>query len=224
MDNEMKAIKKEMRLVIRSITINLKIIIVFGLLGVFISFFTLLIPISDMYKASSAVCSTLFNDNYDNTKSVRLMANFMDLFESSLIQDKIVEVTGNSVTKKELVQMTKIKKSTSSTVLTITTNHKNPAIAIETANAIAHVLIIETDRLFETASGIKVLDRAYNAGYAYKSKSIHIVIGILLTFLFFSGCCVYYIVKTLSSDKALFIEDCTLDGKLEVIGVIPLAK
>ena len=224
MENEMKAIKKEMRLVTRSIIINIKTIIIFGLMGTFISFFSLLIPINDMYKASSAVCSTLFNDNYDNTKSVRLMANFMDLFESSLIQDKIVEVTGNSITKKELVSMTNIKKSTSSTVLTIITKHNNPAVAVETANAIAHVLIIETDKLFETSSGIKILDRAYKAEYSYKGNTIHIIICFLLTFLFICGSCVYYIVKTLSSDKVLFIEDCTLDGTLEVIGVIPYAK
>lgn len=224
MDTEMKAMKIEMRLVVRSIIINFKTIIIFGLMGVFISFFTLLIPINDMYKATSAVCSTLFNDNFDNTKSVRLLANFVDLFESSKIQDKIVEVTGNSITKKELVKMANLKKSSSSTVLTITTSHKNPAIAIETANAIAHVLIIETDKLFETPSGIKILDRPYEAEYAYKSKVVHVVIGILLAFMFFSGACIYYIVQTLSSDKVLFVEDCTMEGSLEIMGIIPFAK
>jgi len=224
METEMKSIKKEMRLVIRSITINIRIIAIVGLMGAFISLFTLLIPIDDMYKATSAVCSTIFNDNYDNTKSVRLIGNFMDLFESTLIQDKIVEVTGNSIIKDDLEKIVKIKKSTSNTVLAITAQHKNPAIAVEIANAIAHVLIIETDKLFETSSGIKILDRAYIAGYAYKSKTVHIVICILLTFMFVAGSFVYYILKTLSSDKVLFIEDCTLDGVLNVIGVIPYAK
>ena len=220
----MKAIKKEMRLVMRSIMLNIRIIAIIGLMGACISLFTLLIPIDNMYKATSAVCSTIFNDNYDNTKSVRLMSNFMDLFDSSHIQDKIVEVTGNSITKKELVRMTNLKKSTSSTVLTINTRHNNPAIAIETANAIAHVLIIETDKLFETPSGIKVLDRAYDADFEYTGKNVHILIGILITFLFIAGSCIYYIVKTLSSDKVLFIEDCTLEGTLEIMGVIPYAK
>lgn len=224
MDSEMMVIKNQMRLVVRSITINIRIIIIFGLMGTFISFFTFLIPIDNMYKATASVCSTLFSDNYDNTKSVRLMANFMDLFESTLIQNKVVDVTGNSITIEELINMTSLIKSPSSTVLTIATRHKNPAIAIETANAIAHVLIIETDKLFETPSGIKILDRAFIAGFEYTSNRMHFIVAFLLAFLFVAGACIYYIIKTLSSDKVLFIEDCTLDGTLEVMGVIPYGK
>jgi len=224
MDTEMKALKKEMRLVISTIFINIRVILIIGLMGLCISFFALLIPIDNMYMANSSVCSTLFNDNYDNTKSVRLMSSFMDLFESSLVQDKILEVIGNSVSRDELNRMTSMKKSTSSTLLSITTRHKNPAVAIETANAIAYVLIIETDKLFETSSGIKVLDRATNAVYAYTSRNIHILISIVLTLLSLSGSCIFYIIKTLSSDKVLFIEDCTMDNTLEIIGVIPYAK
>ena len=224
METEMKALKKEMKFVINTILINIKIIVIFGFLGLFISLFSILVPIDNMYKASSSVCSTLFNDNYDNTKSVRLMSNFMDLFESALIQNKIVTVMGNSITTEDLVKMTSLKKTTSSTILTITTRHKNPAIAIETANSIAHVLIIEADKLFETPSGIKVLDKASGVGYAYKGRNIHILISILFSFMFFTGSCIYYIVKALSSDKVLFIEDCTLDGKVEIMGVIPFSK
>jgi len=31
----------------------------------------------------------------------------------------------------------------------------------------------------------------------------------------------YFIYITLASDKLLFIEDCTMDGTLELMGVIP---
>jgi len=152
------------------------------------------------------------------------MASFMDLFESTLIRNKIIEVMGNSVSLKEFKRMTSLKNSTSSTILTITARHKNPAVAMETANATAHVLIIETDKLFETPSGIKVLDRAEEVDFAYKGSTIRIIISILFTIMFFSGACIYYIVKTLSSDKVLFIEDCTMDGTMEIIGVIPFSK
>jgi len=224
METEMNAIKKEMRFVISTILVNIKTIALLGLLGAFVSLLTLLFPIDNMYKASSSVCSTLFNDNYDNTKSVRLMANFMDLFESSLIQNKIIEVTGLTTQTKDFKRLVNLKNSPSSTILAITARHKNPAIAVEIANATAHIMIIEADRLFETPSGIKVLDKAYIAEYAYKSKTIHMLICFIITFMFFAGACIYYIVKALSSDKVLFIEDCTMDGELEIIGVIPFSK
>ena len=220
-NTEMKALKKEMRLIISTILNNIRIIIVFGFIGFFVSMLGTLIPIDNMYQANSAVCSTLFSDNYDNTKSVRLLAAFVDLFESSIIQDKIIAAAGNSISRDELGAMTTLKQSTSKTILTIITRHKDPAIAIKIANAIAHVLIIETDKLFETPSGIKVLDKATEADYAYSAMKIYILICFFSTFLSAIGCCVYFIVKTLTSDKILFIEDCTMDGSMEIIGVIP---
>ena len=220
-NTEMKALKKQMRLIISTVLNNIRIIIVFGFIGFFVSMLGTLIPIDNMYQANSAVCSTLFSDNYDNTKSVRLLAAFMDLFDSSLIQDKIVAAAGNSISRAELAGMTTLRQSTSRTILTINTRHKDPAIAIKTANAIAHVLIIETDRLFDSPSGIKVLDKATDAGYAYRAIRIYILICFLSTFLSAFGCCIYFIAKTLTSDKILFIEDCTMDGSMEIMGVIP---
>jgi len=117
--------------------------------------------------------------------------------------------------------MTKMKPSTSKTILTITTRNNDPAVAIKMANAIAYVLIVETDKLFESQSGIKILDKATDAAYAYKGTTIYILICFFATFLSAFGCCIYFIVKTLTSDKILFIEDCSLDGSIEIMGVIP---
>lgn len=217
----MKSIKKEMRLIVSTILINIKTIAIFGFLGFVISLLGTLIPIDNMYKASSAVCSTLFNDNWDNTKSVRLMASFMDVFESSLIQDKIINILDVSISRKELQNMTTMKTSNSKTILTITTRHKDPAFAIKTANVIAYILITETDKFFESSTGIKVMDKATEAEFAYKDRHIYILICFLSTFLFSLACCVYFIIKTLTSDKILFIEDSSMDGSLEIMGVIP---
>lgn len=222
--DEMKTLKKEMRLITSTILINIKTIAFFAVLGFLFSLVIMFIPIDNMYTASSAVCSTIFNDNFDNTKSVRLMESFMDLFESSLIQDRILDMTGNYISSKELQKMTTLKTSNSRTILTIITRNKDPAIAIKTANVIAHVMIMETDKLFETSSGIKILDIASSAGFAYKGRDVHLLICFLLTFFSALGCCVYFIAKTLSSDKVLFIEDCTMDGSLEIMGVIPYSS
>ena len=221
METEMIALKKEMRLVLSTLLINIKTIILFGFLGLSVSLLITLIPINNMYKAEASVCSTLFNDNWDNTKSVRLIASFFDIFESSLIQDKIIDVMGGSISRDELNNMTSIRKTSSETVLKISTRHKNPSIAIKAANAIAHVLIIELDRFYETPSGIKILDKANEAKFEYTGKNVHILICVLFTFLSALGCCIYFVIKILASDKIIFIEDCTINGSLEIMGVIP---
>lgn len=221
--DEMKSLKKEMRLIVSTILINIKTILFFGALGFLLSLIVMFIPIDNVYSASSAVCSTLIND-YDNTKSIRMMESFIDLFDSSLILVRISEATGNSVSPGEIRDMTTIKKSNSRTILTIITRHKNPAIAIKTANAIANAMIIEIDKLFESSSGIKVLDQASSAWYVYKGRNIHFLICFLLTFFSILGCSAYYITKTLASNKVLFIEDCTIDGSLEIFGVIPFSS
>jgi len=224
MDAEMKAIKTEMRLVVSTIINNIKIILLCGLLGAFASLFTLLIPIDVMYNAHSAVSVTIYEENYDNTRSIRILRVLMDLYDSSMIRDRVLEISGNPITIKQLDSMANVGRSSSSTLLTINTRHNNPAVAIEIANAIAHVLFMEADRLFETATGIKVLDNAYDVKIEYTGAMIRIAAGLLITFLSMVGACIYFIVKTLSSDKVLFIEDCTMDGTLEILGVIPFAK
>jgi len=221
MESEVKALKMDMRLIMTAVFINIKTIILFGVFGFVVSLVVMLIPIGNMYTASAAVCSTIFNDNWDNTKSVRLMSSFIDIFESSLIQDRIIEIVDKAISRNELLEMTKLKQTASKTILTITTQHSDPAVAIKTANTIAHILIIETDKLYETPSGIKILDKANTADYAYRGSNIYIIISLLLTLLSAFGCCMYFIYITLASDKVLFIEDCTMDGSLEIMGVIP---
>ena len=224
MNAEMVAIKREMRFVISAIINNIKIILLCGFMGAFASLFTLLIPIDIMYNAHSAVSVTIYEENYDNTRSIRILRVLMDLFDSSMIKDRVLEISGNPITIKQLDSMANVGRSSSSTLLTINTRHNNPAVAIEIANAIAQVLYMEADKLFETATGIKVLDNAYHVDIEYTGAMIRIATGFLITFLSLMGSCIYFIVRALSSNKVLFIEDCTMDGTLEVLGVIPFAK
>lgn len=221
MESEVKVLKTEMRLIITAIFINIKTILLFGGFGFVISLVIMLIPIRNMYTSTAAVGSMIFNDNWDSTKSMRLMSSLPELFDSSVIQDKIVDLAGGSISRGELSDMTKMKQAASKTILTITTQHRDPSVSIKTANAIAHILIMEANKLFDAPTGIKILDKATEADYAYRGSTIYIIVTVLLTSLSAIGCCMYFIYITLASDKILFIEDCTLSGSLEIMGVIP---
>ena len=223
MESEVKTLKKEMRLIMTAVFINIKTILLFGVFGFIISLVIVLIPIKNMYNASSSIFSVAFNEDYEDTKAARQMTALADFFESSYIQDKIIEVLDGSVSRSELANMTKIKSTTSKAILNITTRHKDPAIAIKAANAIAHVIIIETNKLLEGPSGLKLLDRASSVDYAYRGSNIYMIVCVLLTIISAFGCCMYFIYITLASDKVLFIEDCTMDGTLEIMGVIPFS-
>ena len=221
MEMRMISLKKGMQLIVDTIMINIRTTIFFGCLGLLLSLIVVFYPIDDMYKANSSVYSMDFEDNYDNTRNARLIASFMDTFTIPSIQNKIIDILDNSVSRIELENMTKMKTSTAGTILTITTSHTNPDFAIKAANAIAHVMIMETDKLFTTPTGIKILDMATRADYAYRGNRIKIMVSVLLTFMAVFGSCAYYAVMALTSDKVLFIEDCTMDGSLEIMGVIP---
>ena len=221
MEMRMISLKKGMQLIFDTIMINIRTTIFFGCLGFLVSLIIVFIPIDDMYEADSSVYSMNFEDNYDNTKNARLIASFLDTFEIPSIQNKIIEVMDYSVSRAELNSMTKMKTSTAGTILTITTLHTNSDLAIKAANTIANVMIMETDKLFITPTGIKILDMATSADFAYRGNRIKIMVSVLLTFLAVMGSCAYYAVIALTSDKVLFIEDCTMDNSLEIMGVIP---
>ena len=221
MEMRIISLKKGIQLIIDTIVINIRTTLFFGCLGFLLSLIIVFIPINDMYEANSSVYSMNFEDSYENTRNARLMGSFMDTFEIPSVQNRIIEVLDYPISREELKNMTKMKTSTAGTILTITTHHKNPDLAIKTANTIAHMMIIETDKIFITPSGIEMLDMATAAEYAYRGRRIKLVASVLLTFLTVFGNCVYYAVIALTSDKVLFIEDCTMDGSLEVMGVIP---
>ena len=221
MEMRMISLKKGMQLIFDTIMINLRTVILFGCLGFLLSLMVVFFPIDDMYKADSSVYSMNFEDSYDNTGNARLIASFMDTFEIPSIQNKIISVLDNSVSRTELKSMTKMNTSNAGTILTITTQHTNPDLAVKAANTIANVMIMETDKLFINSSGIKILDMATAADFAYRGNRIKIMVSVLFTFLALVGSCAYYGVIALTSDKVLFIEDCTMDGTLEIMGVIP---
>jgi capsular polysaccharide biosynthesis protein len=221
MEVRMISLKKGFQLIFDTIIINLRTIIFYGCLGFLLSLIIVFIPIYDTYEANSAVCSMNFRDSYDGSINARLIGSYMDTFSIPSVQTKIVDILDNSVSGAELKSMTKMKTGTAGTILNITVRHTNPELAIKAANAVALVIIMETDRLYKTPSGIEILDIASSAHYAFKGNRIKLMTAILITFFSLLGSCTYYAFIALTSDKILFIEDCTMDGTLEIMGVIP---
>jgi capsular polysaccharide biosynthesis protein len=87
-------------------------------------------------------------------------------------------------------------------------------------NAIAKAFVTEV-RNITGVDAAQVLDEATKASSYSSVKKTMIFVIILFALLGCVGTCARIFIKTLTSEKILEVNECSLDGSLEIIGILP---
>lgn len=218
MKNEMNAIRSQFLLCITELRRNLAVIVLLGILGLLVGSLSVVVPQPDVYQATSSISKTVDNAGGQS------IAMYQDMLSSkNVLEEMLSLLDGRAVSIGELSSVLDSQANTSGNILYISASHTDADFAVEVANIAAKIVSQQVNRLY-TNAGIRVLDEAAAASrvshwattaWAYR------FVGLLLGLL--AGCAIV-LIKTLTSKNTLSINACTLDGELELIGVIPLAR
>lgn len=184
----------------------------------------------DVYQATSSVYCVA-EDNYSQTaESVQMMNIYVDIIQSSRVAERANSILGNAYPEADaLLGMITIDTgeedavyyaANTSIVIKILAESTNAMEAIDVANAMAEAFSLEMSSMLSSTS-VQVLDSAQSVEVVYEAEKqniIYIALGAAAGVFLAAA---WIAIKEIFVINLRSVNDGTLFGKLDVIGVIP---
>ncbi len=198
-----------------------KIHLVFtGILALLASLLLVSSNLPDTYHATSTIFAVSYESYSDSVEGMNIIRDYAEVVNSTKVADLASSYLLNEVTSKEIQQMVSSAYSTDSNIITILAQSDDPEIAVKVANAVANAFIQEMISITSEET-IQVLDSATTARLVQQGALMAwvyrfiIVVGAV-------GCFAAVIIVLAAIDtKVCFPSEVTLDGKIELLGIIP---
>lgn len=177
-------------------------------------------PKADTYTAVSTVYSVVYGSYQESVEGAAAMQTYSAIITSSKVTERASLILGDETITADMIKNLVTVRSTSSFILSIQANYSNPDDSVGIVNAVAEAFIIEV-RNITGENNIQLLDKATKASVSYSGHAQQNKTRIFAVMAGFVLACAGIVIRVLFTTKIGTIKDGTLDGELEIIGVIP---
>ena len=206
----LRALRKRMLILILMILVSLAA-------GILCNFRVL----DDEYVATSSICTWIHSSSIESEKAIYMDLDYKDIILSKKVADKAAEFVGDDYVDGALIRdMINCSNDKKSPIYKIYVKTNNPQFSITVANAVAKAAAMEINTL-TFGNNVNVLDEAYNYEQVFDGRKVQIR-NILLFVVggFVLGVFIILLMASLST-KIESVNDVTLNGEIEILGVIP---
>ena len=173
------------------------------------------------YSATASVYSAASGSYAETTQGLSAMRMYSELISSTKLAERAASIVNNNrVTTSMVKGMASSSYSDDSPVINITAKSTDPSLVIPVANALAQSLVIEAQSI-TGSQATQILDQANRVSVI--GRGIKTNVGIAALAGMFIVAFIIVVIESLS-DRVYRVEDAELDGKLEIIGIIPDQK
>lgn len=200
-----------------------------GILGGILAFAGM--DTENKYDAMATVYSIAYGSYDESEQGLTAIRTYSDIIKSYKVAERAALLLGDSTITKEIVydainveplvvEGTTYLYEEKSSVISIHAVNEDKNKAIRIVNAVADAFVLEVNGLSEVSS-TQVLDYAYEAEISYNACKMQMfaIAGALLGG-FFLGC-VTILGRIVFSSKIVTVNDASLHGEFDVVGVIP---
>lgn len=179
-------------------------------------------PKSDNYIAVSTVYSVAYGSYQESVEGAAVIQTYSEIITSSKVVERAALLLGDeNITGEVIKNSISISfRGDTSSILAIQAFYNKPDVAVGIVNAVADAFVIEV-RNITGGNNVQVLDKSTGAGLYYSGEEQQrktMIFAVLAGFVF---ACAGIVCHTIFTNKIGSIKECTLDGELELIGVIP---
>jgi len=173
------------------------------------------------YTATASVYAAGSGSYSETTQGLVTMQLYSSIINSQKIADRAASIMGDGrLTATQIRSMASASYNENSPVIYITARSTDQSLVIPTANALANSLVIEAQNITGTQA-VQMLDEAQVISAVGRGVKKNVAIafagGVLFTM-------VIIVLIEIFTDRVYRVEDATLDGTLELIGIIPDQK
>lgn len=170
------------------------------------------------YSATASVYSSASGSYTETAQGVYAMQLYSEIIDSYKLAERAASIVNDSRVSASMVRtMASASYKEDSPVIYISARSTDPSLVVPVANALAQSLVIEAQSM-TGSQAIQILDQATMIGLIGRGVKRNVAIAAAAGVLLAAG--IIALIEILS-DRVYRVEDAELDGKLEVIGIIP---
>lgn len=175
----------------------------------------------NIYSADASIYSVASGSYAASVQGTYIMKDYAEIAESKKVADRVVNaLTEYNLDSPTVQSMVKTSYSEDSALFHVSVYSSDPALAILIANAVAEAFVMEVSNI-TGADNVKILDEAVNTTVSYDGQSEQLKSRLLFTAAGFILICVIISLSEIFSTKVTKVSDCTLNGEIKLLGVIP---
>ena len=175
----------------------------------------------DKYRAYSNVYSVSFGSYTDSVEGVYVLQTYSDIINSRKVANRAAMIIGDdSLDGEKIKSMITYSYSEQSPVYYIYATSTDPQLSMTIANAVAKAFVIEMNNIMGEDNA-QILDEAYDYEQVFNGRKDQIKNILIITLLGILLCLFIIVMISFFSNKVECVNDVTLNGEIEILGVIP---
>ena len=210
---------------------NIKWVILstFAFLFVGIMVAVLCLDTENVYDAKASVYSIAYGSYSESADGIQAIRTYRDIVKSVRVAERAAVLLGDSsLDKYAIYDMIEVEEGevndygieSESSIINIHAKSTNPEDAIRVANAVASAYAMEVTSITNSDS-VQVLDEAYYCEVTYNALKQQIIYTVLITAVGMLLAIAVIVLMEIFSTKIVSVEQGSLYGELDIIGVIP---
>lgn len=197
-------------------------IILITMIVAFIGAFVLTINAEpDNYYGETSVCSIVYGSYQESVEGTSEMQTLSEIITSSKVTERAELLLPNdSLTSEQIKRMIVVNVNEDSMILGIRAYSTDGNLAVRVANAVAKAFIMEGSYITGN-DNIQLLDEAEEPILNYTGASQQTKVRIFAVVVSAFLAVATLIIMEMFSNKINSVRECTLQGEIDIIGVIP---
>lgn len=210
---------------------NIKWVILstFAFLFIGIMVAVLYLDTENVYDAKASVYSIAYGSYSESADGIQAIRTYRDIVKSVRVAERAAVLLGDSsLDKYAIYDMIEVEEGevndygieSESSIINIHAKSTNPEEAIRVANAVASAYAMEVTSITNSDS-VQVLDEAYYCEVTYNALKQQILYTAVIAIAGMLLAIVVIVLMEIFSTKIVSVEQGSLYGELDIIGVIP---
>lgn len=188
-----------------------------GLIGVIYTFG----ETTNIYGAEVSIYSVAAGSYSASIQGFNAMTDYAEIVGSKKVADRVVNALPEYRLDAQKVQsMVKTSYGDNSAIFHVYAYSSNPQLATSVANAAAEAFVLEVGNI-TGVDNVKILDEAMNVFISYDGQKEQLKTRLIFTGAGLVLICVLLSLTEIFSTRVTKVTDCTLNGEIKLLGVIP---
>lgn len=224
MGTEMRSISEDILLCVQEVRRRRGIILLITVIGLILGILLSLMVRNNAYSAKACLYNGQYGSYYDSVAISNFMKDTQTLAKSYKISEEAVRILGDpSCTVEMMQQAIQVEIDSNSNVVWLVGMSNYPERSVRMVNAFTEALVTEM-KAIAGIENVQVLEYAQDATVVYKATSVRLTIALVAALVFGVASSVFFMLRMLFSSAILSIDRCTLNGEINLLGVIPEIK
>ncbi len=175
---------------------------------------------ANVYQGVSSIYAAAEDSYLESKEGMNIIADYVDIIRSYKVAEHAARLIDETIDPEVIQSTLSVTTNENSNIITVAARYPDSEMAVKISNAVSQAFV-EQANLLTINESVQVLDEAREAILISSGGQQALFTAVIITGGAFAVTCGVFMLLALFSNKVAYKNEATLDGKYELLGVIP---